>query len=446
MEKDSERVDLGAIVQETERLRVLRAEYQSSSRWLEIVCGGHKEQTSKVPRVWRPQVFSDLDSAMGVVAESADLEFKRELSKPRDIAKDIAAMSIQGGVIAYGIDEDAQTLVAREITPIPLHQVPDKIQNIVDTAIWPALSIDIQVLKREPGDNDGVVIVTVPPSPLAPHYTHDRFPARSGTTTRNLTEHEISSMYEQRRAALASGDESEILADFIHPADAPPAGVGFQGIGVLRLLVSPLVPARHPEGVRLAPSLEGAVASASDRAAPLVPITLTVAFDLMNAWTPRGAVGWQAGVTYDNFEQLRGVRTSAAVCTHELKMCFYATMELSAEGGAGKLAFEHLWAAETIALLSVAGSFLREVSAASILRVELGLDGLEGALASATNQGSVLDSPQLRATGGYMERTRSSSIELVGDPETVARRLLDRFFVSFVPQNSDTFVRLRSTV
>ena len=53
--------------------------------------------------MWRPEGFTDLDAAVGAAAESTDLDFKRQLSKPADIAKDITAMSIQGGVIAYGV-------------------------------------------------------------------------------------------------------------------------------------------------------------------------------------------------------------------------------------------------------------------------------------------------------------------------------------------------------
>ena len=225
--------------------------------------------------MWQPRDYEDIEAAVGVVAESPELDFKRELSKPADIAKDIAAMSLQGGVIAYGVDEADETTVASEVTPIPLRQVPEKIQNIVDTAIWPSPAIDIRVVTRQSGDSDGVVLVTVAPSPLAPHYTHDRFPARSGTTTRYLTEREIGDLYDQRKAAFASAEDREILADFQYPAEAA-NGLGIGGIGMLRLLVAPLVPAKHPRGVRLAKPLAAAVAAAKESTASLA-----------RRWSPR---------------------------------------------------------------------------------------------------------------------------------------------------------------
>ena len=395
--------------------------------------------------VWRPKDFSDIEAAIDVIAEGPDLDFKRDLSKATDIAKDIASMSIQGGVIAYGIDEDPQTTVARAITAISLRQVGEKIQNIADTAIWPSPGIAIQRFTRQPDDPDGVVLVTVAASPLAPHYTHDRFPARSGTTTRNLTEREISALYDQRKAALASTDDREILADFQHPADAA-NGLGFGGIGMLRLLVAPLLPASHPQGVRLARPLAAAVAAAKESTASLFPASHTAAFDLIKDWTPRGAIGWQAGTTFDNFERLRNVRTAAAVCTHDLAMSFYATINLTGEDGVGRCAYEQLWAAATIALLSIAGHFFQQVPTTSILRAELGMQGFDNAVSYAASQGLAFQADQLRATDGYNERTQTSPAEIANEPVTVAKRLLDRFFVSFVPESSDTFIRLQSTL
>jgi Putative DNA-binding domain len=394
--------------------------------------------------VWKPSSYSDVEAAIGVIVESPELDFKRELSKPTDIAKDIAAMSVQGGVIAYGIDEDAQS-VAGEITPIQLHQVPEKIQNIVDTAIWPSPSVAIDVITRQPGDPGGVVVVTVPPSPTAPHYTHDRFPARAGTTTRYLTEREIGALYDQRRAAFAADGERELLADFLEPVGGVGAGLGCGGIGMLRLLVAPLASSDHPLGVRLARPLASAVVAAKEATEPLLPLKYTVAFDLLRDWKPRGTVGWQAGQTFDTYERLRQGRTSAVVCTHDLVMSFYATIELSGEDGKGRCAYEHLWAAETIAFLSIAGHFFQQIPTTALLRAELGLQGLENAVSYAASEGLAFNPDQPRATDGYRERTQTSSAELVNEPTTVASRLLDRFFVSFVPEHMDTFVRLRST-
>jgi hypothetical protein len=395
-------------------------------------------------RVWRPEGYADIEAAIGAIAEAADLDFKRQLSKPTDIAKDIAAMSIQGGVIAYGIDEAAQTATASAITPIPLHQVPEKIQNIVDTAIWPSPAIDIQVFTKQQGDADGVVLVTVHASLLAPHYSHDRFPARSGTTTRNLTEREIAALYDQRRAALAPVEGPDILGRHVDPANAPG---GIRGIGILRLVVAPLAPVGHPRGVHLARPLAAAVKSAEECLAWLTHSHFANAFDFLKEWTPRGTIGWQAGQTSDNFETLRRARTVAAICKHDLSLSFFATLGLEGADGQGFCANEQIWTAESLAFLSIAGHFFREVPGAAILRAGLRLQGLDGAASNAISRGIAFHDNQPRAAdSNYLEQTQTSAGEAAVEPVLVARRLLDRLLVSFVPEEADTFLRLQSTV
>jgi hypothetical protein len=343
-------------------------------------------------------------------------------------------------VIAYGIDEDADSGVAGELTPIELRAVPEKIQQVVDTAIWPTLAVDIEVFTREPGETHGVVLVRVAPSSLAPHYTNGRFPARSDRTTRYLSEREIEALYEQRRVLLSVDADAEILGGFLYPVGAPPAGVGFVGIGMMRLRVSPVGRAQHPAGVRLAGPLRDAVAAASESTAALRLPSGSVAFDLIKAWKPRGTVGWEAGETFDDFERLKVSRTSAVVCEYDLTLSFFSTMSLATPGDTGRSAFEHLWAAEVLALLSIAGQVFAQVPSAAILRAELSLDGLDGAVSQALLDGYGMTPDVPRAPNGYTQRTQTSTRELVGDPIVVARRLLDRFFISFVPEPSDPFL------
>jgi hypothetical protein len=390
--------------------------------------------------MWRPRDYAEIEAALGAVSESAELDFKRELSKPTEIAKDIAAMSLQGGVIAYGIDEDPQTGLALELTPITLAKVPERVQQIVDTAIWPKLEVGIELYPATPGGADGVVLVTTPPSPLAPHYANNRFPARSDRTTRYLSEREIGALYEQRRELLNATEPGEILADFTYPAGAPPAGIGFGGIGIMRVLVAPVAPAPHPDGVRLSAPLQRAVTAAGASNPALRQPGSSVAFDLIKGWRPRGAIGWEAGQTFDNYSQLAAGRTSAVVCDYALRMSFFAAMSLNHGQDPRRYAFEHLWAAEVLAQLAIAGEFLAQVPLTSILRAELGVQGFDNALAHAVEEGYGGAGETTRtAPEGYAERTQTSARELADEPMLVARRLLDRFFVSFVPEACDPF-------
>jgi hypothetical protein len=66
--------------------------------------------------MWVPRRWEAIDALIGTAQESGTLDFKRGLppaTQPanEEVAKDIAAMSVAGGVIVYGIAEDPQTLV-----------------------------------------------------------------------------------------------------------------------------------------------------------------------------------------------------------------------------------------------------------------------------------------------------------------------------------------------
>jgi hypothetical protein len=394
--------------------------------------------------VWAPKNWGEVEGAIGVVAESPTLDFKEALGSNRELAKDIAAMALLGGVLIYGIQEDEHAL-ASGITPLELKGLPEKVQQIVDSAISPAPSVGIEAIAKPGAPERGVLIVRVPASTLAPHYAGERFPARSGTTTRYLAEREIESLYERRRVALAAVEELPVLEGHRDPPDAPG---GVRGIGVLRIVVAPLAASSHPAGVHLKRPLAAAVEAAEQSLGPLVRSQAPAMLDSLSArWTPRGSVGWQAGQPMSDFAILKETKTAAATCAHELAFSFFATISLVGANDAGFCAYEHLWAAETLVCLSVAGLLFRAVPEASLLRVDLSLQGLDGSVSWALSQGVAFGEEQLRALDSdYRARTRAVAAELADEPIAVARRLLDPFLISFVPEERDTFIGLTSTV
>jgi hypothetical protein len=390
--------------------------------------------------VWNPSTWEDVTAAIGTLAEAPDLDFKRELSSNGDISKDIAAMTLHGGVIAYGIDEDAQAR-AGSITKIRLAGVPEKLQLLVNTTIAPVPHVDITTLREKPDDDEGVVVVKVPRSPFAPHLARDRFPARSGTVTRYLSEQEIAALYDQRRAALAPPIADEILGGFVEPA----ASIGsFGGIGVLRMAVAPFGPARHPCGARLKGALEAAVNDSMPVVSGLVAPQLTPkAYDFLQRWEPRGTIGWQAGRSSDEFETLRSAVLVAGTCTHDLHLSFAVTLGLEGEAGNGRCAFEHLWAAEILAFIAIAGAFLKDVPGVTMLRIDLGLRGLDGAVSFAASRGRAFHAGQTPiADGDYRERIEAGARECAVDPLAPARHALDRLTVSFLGPGEDPFAAL----
>src|SRR5205823_5517820 len=120
--------------------------------------------------VWRPSDWSQVEAAIGVVSEGQSLDFKNPpaLDDGVEIAKDVAAMSVFGGVLAYGID-DQKTEVARAAPGVELKGQKDRVQQIVNANVGPPVFIEVQAIEDPAHAGRGVLIVSVPPSSMAPH-------------------------------------------------------------------------------------------------------------------------------------------------------------------------------------------------------------------------------------------------------------------------------------
>ena len=158
-------------------------------------------------------------------------------------------MTVDGGVLAYGIDE--QGVTASALTPVSLAGERERIRVIADANIHPPPAFDIEVIETASGSIDGFVIVVIPASPLAPHMVNGRFPARSGTTTRYLSELEVARLYEQRSAFTRTAVARERFAGFLQHDD----GLGFDDVvsrtAKVIVVVAPVGDYRHPSGVRV---------------------------------------------------------------------------------------------------------------------------------------------------------------------------------------------------
>ena len=89
--------------------------------------------------MWRPSSYEDVERAIGVLKETATLDFKKALSKGQgalDLAKDCAAMAIEGGSIVVGVAEDGAARAA-SLEPIELAGAPERVQQVVDANVYP---------------------------------------------------------------------------------------------------------------------------------------------------------------------------------------------------------------------------------------------------------------------------------------------------------------------
>ena len=386
--------------------------------------------------MWRPRSFSDVQQALGVLSETATLDFKRELgsgSVVRDVAKDAAAMSVHGGVIVVGVDETTGAL-ADQIVPVPLSGTPERIQQVIDARVSPPLVVEIEALPQSSGATGGVVVVSVPPSLNAPHQFDDRYPARAGATTRWLSEPEIEALYARRRELASAPQGAGGLGDFTPPPGI--TGVGRGGIGRMRVLVRPLIRASHSATPRLRGALTAAHAAAVDRAADLIAPSMDPdALDFLREWRPRGSLGWSAGMASDDFNAMRCGVLVAGTYVYNGAFSFFITIPLISDQRQWRCAYEHLWATQLFAVLSLSAAFYEPVPEASLLRIDLDLMGLENAKSYEATHGEI-DSPSAPVVQDsvYTAGDLFGTSELTADARVAVRTVLDPLFISFVSE------------
>lgn len=142
--------------------------------------------------MWVPGSVAEIRRAVtDGIEESPWLDAKRELSTTAEVAKDVAAMANDGGVLLYGVGEDSEGTLS-EVVPIEsLSRVEERISNAVRDLIHNPPAIHVSPLEDSPGSRTGCLAVVVPRSPLAPHMVEGRrggrYYGRVGTTTHQLT-------------------------------------------------------------------------------------------------------------------------------------------------------------------------------------------------------------------------------------------------------------------
>ena len=147
------------------------------------------------------------------VVESFDLDFKRDTYASSDggkkaLAIDVAALAnAAGGVIVLGVDEDDQ---ARASATQGVDASDGEIRRLVQTiaaGVAPLPPFDV-IAVAGVGDALGFIVIAVARSVLAPHAVvqHDtlRYPLRTGTTTRYLSEPEVAAAYRDRWASATA--------------------------------------------------------------------------------------------------------------------------------------------------------------------------------------------------------------------------------------------------
>lgn len=145
------------------------------------------------------------------VGEAFDLDFKAEPygNAERDkkaLAGDVAALAnTAGGLLVLGIEEDDQARACAASGVSVADAEVGRIRQIVAANVVPFPQVDVLPIENPERPGYGLLVIAVPPSPLAPHavLVGDglRYPRRNGATTRYLSEPEVASAYRERFAS-----------------------------------------------------------------------------------------------------------------------------------------------------------------------------------------------------------------------------------------------------
>jgi hypothetical protein len=182
--------------------------------------------------VWVPTTADELELAVnaGTLEEGPHLDGKESLPRRNDeLAKDVAAMTADGGVIILGVGEDKHGRLTR-LEPIDTAGVAERIDQIVSSSISDTPHVEVRVLPTTADPARGYVAIVVPPSPLAPHQVTVggdlRYYGRGATGNKKLTEAEVARLYERRRQWERSRAEL-IERELANPLLPPIAGFAY---------------------------------------------------------------------------------------------------------------------------------------------------------------------------------------------------------------------------
>ncbi len=370
--------------------------------------------------------------SQGILTEGHFLDVKRQVAAGaavnRETARDLASFAIDGGDYVIGVDEATGRLY-----PVPLAGLPERIEQVCLSLVDPPLVLRSRVIPAAGQQGLGYVIVSVPPSPQAPHMVGHAYWARGDKTKYRLSDAEVLRLHERRRSwdrsaqerlnALVAADplpqEQRRLAHLFLLAVPVPGRPGL----VLDLLGADGWERRILELVHGAVSRSGVNADGPGGFGPHLGRATGV---------ERRAAGW--ALTTAGFLPGRAVRSDAreeGLVELELRedgelRVFCGRASYLSERNAGvPLAFEALVVGICRQLLSIVGTV--SISAAYMGSWQLGvaIQGLGGCVSAGLAQDFLSMTPVYDADG-YREATRASFEEIDQRPGAVAERLLGR--------------------
>jgi hypothetical protein len=145
--------------------------------------------------IWRPRTWKDAQdaAASGLLDESRWVDLKRELKAGRlgnnDLAVDVAAMSLEGGLLLYGITDHESR--AGEVVGVELAGMADRVDQVARMKVHPPVIVRSVEIPDPDRPGWGCLLVIVPPSAQAPHMVDNIYYGRGDRANRKLSDQDI---------------------------------------------------------------------------------------------------------------------------------------------------------------------------------------------------------------------------------------------------------------
>jgi hypothetical protein len=164
-----------------------------------------------LPR-WQPRSVADVQAAIddGTLGERHWLDVKETVGSSdgakKELARDLASFANDGGGLIIGVAED-KAAGALALAPIELAGFAERIDQVVRSRCDPPLYVQCHPLADPANAAHGVLLVEVPPSPLAPHMVEGIYYGRNDKTKHKLTDAEVANLHARRAARQLTGEQ-----------------------------------------------------------------------------------------------------------------------------------------------------------------------------------------------------------------------------------------------
>ncbi|TQN40823.1 hypothetical protein FHU33_0173 [Blastococcus colisei] len=378
---------------------------------------------------WTPASWGDVESAAaaGLLDETHWVELKKAVpadskAANRELAKDLASLACDGGLLVIGIEDDSGK--AGAVVGTSLAGLQDRIDQVAGAGIDPPLVVRSIPLPHPSMDGHGCLLIVLDASADGPHMVEGSYWGRGDTGKRPLIDLEV-------RRRLAENEQRRNAFEDRFAAARHQAPLG--GPGVLHVLFRPRAGRR------------GALAAEVDSPRNL--------FHDLTVELPLDPDGWTIGeldqvrrvlhgAELSNFEVPRdraaNLKDAASQIEAHLRSArieddgtlFYSCSRLTYGAGQGGATPQPLMSTRGVLALTewltiMAGRLGDRAGYAGSWDIGLALAGLEGHSAAPANSGRLTG--LYRATypeDEYLGLTTTTATELNSNPQRVVDRLL----------------------